>query len=76
MKRLKTLLQTALPPAHDDLPPRDLWPELRQRIAADPASSARPLIPSIPWFDWALAAGVALVAVAFPAAVPLFFYYL
>jgi len=71
--RLKTLLQAALPPTRDDLPPRDLWPELRQRIASAPASPA-PV--SIPWFDWALVGGVALVAVAFPAAVPLFFYYL
>jgi len=77
--RLKTLLQTALPPTRDPdpernpVPTRDLWPEIRRRIAAEPASPARV---SIPWFDWALAGGVALVAVSLPAAVPLFFYYL
>jgi hypothetical protein len=71
--RLKTLLQTALPPTHDGLPSRDLWPDLRRRIAAESEPTARF---SIPWFDWALAGGVALVAVVFPAAVPLFFYYL
>ena len=75
--RLKTLLRTVLPPTRDPDPEfnqaRDLWPTLRRRIAAEPASSPRV---SIPWFDWALAGGVAFVAVAFPAAVPVFFYYL
>jgi len=28
------------------------------------------------WFDWALAAGLALVAVSFPASIPLLLYYL
>lgn len=70
--RLKTLLRTALPPTPDEAPPRDLWPDVGHRIAAQPASLAR----AVPWFDWALAGGVALVAVAFPAAVPLFLYYL
>jgi hypothetical protein len=31
---------------------------------------------AVPWFDWALAGGVALLAVAFPAAVPVLLYYL
>lgn len=81
--RLKTLLQTALPPTRDPAesdpvperdpaPSRDLWPEIRQRIAGDAASPSH----AIPWFDWVLAGGVAVVAVAFPAAVPLFLYYL
>jgi hypothetical protein len=76
--RLKMLLQTALPPTRDadperdPVPERDLWPEIRQRIAGDAPSPSH----AIPWFDWVLAGGVAVVAVAFPAAVPLFLYYL
>jgi hypothetical protein len=31
---------------------------------------------SVPWFDWALAGGVALFAVAVPAAIPALLYYL
>ena len=30
---------------------------------------------SVPWFDWALAAGLAVFALVFPAAVPMLLYY-
>ena len=73
MNRIKELLQTALPPARGQEAPRDLWPELSRRIATE---SAPPAHPVVPWFDWAIAGGVALVAIAFPGAVPLFLYYL
>jgi hypothetical protein len=33
-------------------------------------------VKAVPWFDWALAAGVALFAVTVPAAVPVLLYYL
>lgn len=78
--RIRTLLQQTLPPVGEDQePPRDLWPELQDRISeAKAAASTRDAIPrhGIPWFDWALAGGVAIVAVAFPASVPVLLYYL
>jgi hypothetical protein len=78
--RTRTLLEQALPPVgQDQEPSRDLWPELERRIAeaktAIPARDLNPR-PAIPWFDWVLAAGVAIVAVAFPASVPVLLYYL
>jgi hypothetical protein len=39
-----------------------------QRLDAQPAAP--------PWFDWALACGLAVFAVVFPAAIPVFLYYL
>ena len=86
--RMRTLLEQALPPVGEDQEPaRDLWPELERRIAearaAVPAADATPAAipaeiprPAIPWFDVALGCGVALVAVAFPASVPVLLYYL
>lgn len=78
--RIRTLLERALPPVGEDQEPaRDLWPELQHRIAeAKTALPARDLIPrpAIPWFDWALAGGLAVVAVAFPASIPVLLYYL
>jgi hypothetical protein len=49
---------------------RDLWPAVTQRIRRNELAHA------VPWFDWALAGGVAVFAVAFPAAIPVLFYYL
>ena len=77
--RIRTLLRQALAPIGEDREPaRDLWPELQSRI--QPASATARAIPAqtlvIPWFDWVLAGGVALVAVAFPASIPVLLYYL
>jgi len=78
--RIRTLLERALPPVGEDQEPsRDLWPEVERRIAeAKTAIPVRDAIlrPAIPWFDWALAGGVAIVAFAFPASVPVLLYYL
>jgi len=82
--RIRTLLQQSLAPvANDCEPARDLWPELQRRIgqaqaSADTPAPARAAIfwPAIPWFDWVLAGGVAVVAIAFPASIPVLLYYL
>lgn len=72
--RLRTLLRQALSPTGDDNnPAHDLWPELQRRIAESKSTAAAK---GIPWFDLALAGGVAIVAVAFPAAIPVLLYYL
>lgn len=65
---IKQLLQEALPPIGDAEPERDLWPSMLRRL------DARPL--AVPWFDWALAAGLAVFIGAFPVAIPVFLYYL
>ena len=67
--RLSLLLRQTLPPvASDEGPRRDLWPALIGRLNARPAP--------LPWFDWALLAGLALFAALFPAYIPVFLYYL
>jgi hypothetical protein len=49
-------------------PSHDLWPAVLRRLDAKPAPP--------PWFDWALLAALAALAVFFPASIPLFLYYL
>jgi len=79
-KRIRELLRQAIPPvAPDDEPDRDLWPAVLRRIDADPAAprSLPAAIPrKLPWFDWALIAGLIVFAVSFPATIPVFLYYL
>jgi len=72
---LAALLRAAVPPVSEDTQPkRDLWPQMQARLHEDGGNAAR--LKAVPWFDWALAGGVALVAVAFPAVVPVLLYYL
>ena len=49
-------------------PGHDLWPTMLRRMEQKAVVSA--------WFDWALAGCVAVFAMAFPAAIPVFLYYL
>ena len=70
--RLKKLLQDALPPTGGEPEPgrgpgRDLWPAVLRRLDSKPAT---------PWYDWALLAGLLGLAGLFPAAIPVFLYYL
>ena len=66
--RLKRLLKAALPPsAGEPEPSRDLWPSVLRRLDTKRAT---------PWYDWALLAGVLGLAGLFPAAIPVFLYYL
>jgi hypothetical protein len=67
--RMKKLLQQALPPVDGEPEPRrDLWPAVLRGLDARPAAT--------PWFDWALLAGLAGLAVFFPTAIPVLLYYL
>ncbi len=74
-ENLEAFLRNAIPPVDNDPePPHDLWPAMQARLNAQPPLAAR--LRAVPWFDWALAAGLAIFALAFPAAVPMLFYYL
>ena len=67
--RLKKLLREALRPiGGGPEQDRDLWPELLHRLDERPAAA--------PWFDWALLAGLIVLAALFPTAIPVFLYYL
>lgn len=67
--RLQRLLRAALPPIVDDpVPSRSLWPAMLQRVQSEPRA--------VPWFDWALAGGLAVFLAAFPATIPMLLYYL
>lgn len=73
---IEELLRKAVPRIGDaDLPDRDLWPAMLQRIQQERAPSGSP-IRAVPWFDWALAGGLAMLAVFSPALVPVLLYYM
>ena len=72
--RMKQMLREALPPVDPDAEPgRDLWPDVLRRLDAQPAAASRS---GWVWFDFALLAGLAVLAVSFPASIPLLLYYL
>ena len=67
--RISKLLKQAVPPVEaDPEPTRDLWPQVLKRFDQN---SAR-----VPWFDWALLAGVGVFAAVSPAWIPVILYYL
>jgi hypothetical protein len=74
-ERLARLLRQALPPIKDTAgATRDLWPDMQRRLRAESAPAAAKV--RVPWFDWALAAGLAALLALFPAWIPLLLYYL
>ena len=71
---MKKLLRQALPPVNSgDAPGRDLWPDVLLRLNT---REAAPALPSWAWFDGALLAGLVGLVAIFPAAIPVFLYYL
>lgn len=65
---MKKLLQQSLPRVDDNAEPsRDLWPAVLTRLDQRMA---------LPWFDWALVAGLVGLTAAFPASIPVLLYYL
>jgi hypothetical protein len=73
--RIRTLLhETFTPIGNDAGPARDLWVSMQRKLRESPGSETARF--RIPWFDWVLAIGVAVVAVAFPASIPVILYYL
>jgi hypothetical protein len=67
--RTASFLRQALPPVENpgDGPARDLWPQMLGRL-----DEKR----TVPWFDWAMLAGLCAVLLLFPASVPVLLYYL
>jgi hypothetical protein len=67
--RIASLLRQALPPVENPEagPDRDLWPQVLGRLDEKP---------SVPWFDWAMLAGLTGMLLFFPASVPVLLYYL
>jgi hypothetical protein len=79
--RTKQLLRQAMPPVDPAAEPsRDLWPAVLRRIEHGPDAGHADPLPhaplSVPFFDWALLAGLVIFAVSFPATIPVFLYYL
>lgn len=66
---LKSLLKDALAPAQHAELQRDLWPQMLRRL--DDEQPFR-----VPWFDWALAAVLAVCLLLFPGAIPALLYHL
>lgn len=67
-QELKALLKQALAPVNEPELQRDLWPQMLQRLDAQPLR--------IPWFDWALAAVTVTALLYFPGAIPALLYQL
>lgn len=71
---LETLLRHSMPAVGDNAEPaRDLWPAMQERLHQQGQASA---FKAVPWFDWALAAGLLAVGVLFPVSIPVLLYYL
>lgn len=70
---MKRLLQSVLPAIGDDADlDRDLWPAMLRRMDEQSVRGAA----SVPWFDWALAAGIVAFAAVAPRTIPVILYYL
>jgi hypothetical protein len=70
--RIKQLLKQAVPRVEPE-PERDLWPAMLRRLDA---KRDAPTLLFVPWFDWALLAGLLGLAAVFPASIPVLLYYL
>jgi hypothetical protein len=65
---LRELLKRNIPPIRNTELLRDLWPQMRERLARRPVT--------VPWFDWALAALAGAAVLIFPGIIPALFYHL
>lgn len=66
-EEIRAALRAAFPPVDTELR-RDLWPAMLRRME-QPAQK-------IPWYDWALAGGLAGLTVLFPRLILFFAYHL
>lgn len=72
---VEQMLRQALPPIAEDFASTDdLWPAMLRRMRDEAAAQPRSL--RVPWFDWALAAGLVALLAFFPAWIPVLLYYL
>lgn len=75
--RLKELLRKAVPKIDADAEPvHDLWPVLAARIREDETRRDEPVAVRVPWYDWALMAGLLFFVAVVPAMFPVLLYYL
>jgi len=66
-EEIRAALKEAFPPVNDELR-RDLWPAMLRRLDTSTAK--------VPWYDWALAAGLVATVFFFPKLVLFFAYHL
>lgn len=66
-KEIQALLQKAFPAVEAEMR-RDLWPEMLRRIGTSEVV--------LPWYDWALIAGVVAAMIIFPKFILFFAYQL
>jgi hypothetical protein len=73
---MRNLLRASVARVEEEAgPEKDLWPAMLRRIQEQPAHT--PItVRAIPWFDWALAGGLLLLAAVSPGLVPVLLYYL
>ncbi len=69
---VRRLLREAVAPVGDGEPRRDLWPKMQARLRSSEIQERT----AVPWYDWALAAAVAAVALFVPVSIPVLLYYL
>lgn len=69
---LRHLLKQSLPPAAKTELPRDLWPQMLEKLSREPG----PALGNVPWFDWLLAGFAAATLLFFPGVIPALFYHL
>ena len=67
-KEIRELLKRSIAPVADTELRRDLWPEMLKKLSEQPVN--------VPWFDWALAAILSALVIAFPGAIPALLYHL
>jgi len=67
-EEIKRLVKEFVPPMRDTELQRDLWPAMLKRMEQPPVH--------VPWWDWALLAGVALLFCLFPGMIPALLYHL
>jgi len=65
---MKKLLKSAVLPAGQTEPRRDLWPGMLARMSRQELK--------VPWWDWVLLAGASLALWFFPGIVPALLYHL
>lgn len=75
LRSVERLLRAALPPIEEQPgTSHDLWQAMLRKLRSE--GTPVPARVQVPWFDWALAGGLALLLAAFPAAIPVLLYYL
>ncbi len=67
-EKIRELLRRAIPPVADRELKRDLWRRMLRRLEERPGQ--------VPWFDWALAALLAILLLFSPEAIPVLLYHL